>query len=67
MSQPSSKELLARHAEYLKEHNPIPTFEELAKEGVDFKPVAVITCADPRCVPERFFKLDIGGQCFVPM
>lgn len=65
MAQPTAKELLARHGEYVKGHEPLPTFEEIAQTGVEFMPVLIVSCPDPRCIPEKFFKLEVGGQCFV--
>lgn len=59
MALPTSRDLLSRNAEYCQTHSPTPYFEEIYGKGNRLPTVAIITCADPRCVPEQFLKLDL--------
>ena len=60
MSNPvSTNSLLARHATYLSTHQPFPTFAELGAQG-KIGHLAVVTCADPRCIPENFLGIQPG-------
>lgn len=60
MSNPvSTNSLLARHATYLPTHQPFPTFAELGPQG-KIGHLAVVTCADPRCIPENFLGIQPG-------
>jgi carbonic anhydrase len=60
MSDPvSTNSLLARHATYLPTHQPFPTFAELGPQG-KIGHIAVVTCADPRCIPENFLGIRPG-------
>ncbi|KAJ9651179.1 hypothetical protein H2198_009534 [Neophaeococcomyces mojaviensis] len=60
MAPPTAQELFNRNVEYKDTHPPIPSFEELYASGDQAATVAVITCADPRCIPENFLKLNVG-------
>jgi carbonic anhydrase len=51
--------LQARHEAYLPTHQPIPTFAELGPLG-KIGHLAVVTCADPRCIPENFLGINTG-------
>lgn len=55
-------ELLARNKAKLHSHQPIPTLEELkAMMGGSIPPqLMVVSCADPRCIPENFLDLHTG-------
>lgn len=55
----STDVLLARHATYLPTHNAFPTFADLAPLG-KIPHVLVVTCADPRCIPENFLGINPG-------
>lgn len=55
---PTVIDLLGRNAEYKAVHSPIATFEERFRSGMNPPSVAIVTCADPRCIPENFLKLD---------
>lgn len=60
MSTPISTDtLLDRNKAYLPSHQPLPTFAQLATMNVP-PPVMVVTCADPRCIPENFLGLQTG-------
>ena len=60
MSTPVSTDtLLARNEAYIPSHQPLPTFAQLAALKVPPPPM-VVTCADPRCVPEDFLGLQPG-------
>lgn len=54
---PSTADLIGRHSEYATKHEPIATFQERVQAGQKLPNVAIITCADPRCIPEDFLKL----------
>lgn len=53
------KILLDRHTNGVHHHQPIPTFGEIAEMGKT-PHIAVVTCADPRCIPENFLHLNTG-------
>lgn len=57
-SPPTVQELLARHAKGQASHEPITTIEERVKAGGQAPKVFVVTCADPRCIPEKFLHLE---------
>lgn len=59
MTLPTTQDLLSRNAEYSRTHEPIPLFEEVYGSGNRLPTVAVVTCADPRCIPEKFFDVDL--------
>ena len=60
MSSPlSTNVLINRNKAYLPSHQPIPTFAELMPIG-KIPHVMVVTCADPRCIPENFLGLKTG-------
>ncbi|KAI9665093.1 MAG: hypothetical protein M1821_006541 [Bathelium mastoideum] len=50
-------DLLQRNTDYVSRHTPAPFLSEFEKIGKPAPAVAVVTCADPRCVPETFFDL----------
>ncbi|TKA57549.1 hypothetical protein B0A55_12413 [Friedmanniomyces simplex] len=59
MSSPLSTDvLLARNKAYLPTHQPIPTRADIISV-IGYMPpqIMVVTCADPRCIPETFLKL----------
>jgi carbonic anhydrase len=58
-SELSTNVLLARHKSYLPSHQPFPTFAELAPLG-KLPHIMVVTCADPRCIPENFLGINPG-------
>lgn len=58
-SAPNVQEFISRHAEYQHHHDPISTFDEWFTAGGEGPKVAVVTCADPRCIPERFLNLNM--------
>jgi Carbonic anhydrase len=58
-SELSTNVLLARHKAYLPSHQPFPTFAELAPLG-KIPHIMVVTCADPRCIPENFLGINPG-------
>ena len=61
MSEPlSTNTLVSRHATtYLPSHCAFPTFAELAPLG-KLPHFVVVTCADPRCIPENFLSTAPG-------
>lgn len=60
MSSPLTTDaLVTRNKAYATNHQPIPTFADLAP--LELIPhVMVVTCADPRCIPEKFLGLNTG-------
>lgn len=54
---PSAADLVVRNTEYAMKHDPIATFQERIESGLKLPSVAIVTCADPRCIPEDFLKL----------
>lgn len=56
-SVPSTADLIGRNAEYAIRHEPIASFQERIGAGSQLPSVAVIACADPRCIPGEFLKL----------
>ncbi|OCT49639.1 carbonate hydratase [Cladophialophora carrionii] len=56
----NAQALIDRHTASVKDHQPIPTFEEIVQSGHDLPNILIITCADPRCIPEHIFKLQTG-------
>lgn len=55
---PSVANLVSRNSEYRAHHEPIATFQARLESGSKLPGVAVVTCADPRCIPENFLKLE---------
>ncbi|TVY65516.1 Carbon disulfide hydrolase [Lachnellula suecica] len=50
-------ELASRNKKIAAAHQPIPTFAEMGEMGVGLPHVIVLTCVDPRCIPEYFLNL----------
>ncbi|KAL1901021.1 hypothetical protein Sste5346_002086 [Sporothrix stenoceras] len=42
------------------QHKPLPFLQELREQGSQGPSTIIITCLDPRCVPETFFDLHAG-------
>lgn len=55
---PTVADLIVRNAEYKAQHESIATLQERAGSGLKGPSVAIVTCADPRCIPENFLKLN---------
>lgn len=54
----TTQDLLARNAAYKPSHHPIPTFAQIAPpDGSKLNLPMIITCLDPRCIPEHFLSL----------
>ncbi|KAK0707323.1 carbonic anhydrase [Lasiosphaeris hirsuta] len=53
-------QLLERNKATSASHDPIPTFGELKAARAPLPKTLVVTCLDPRCIPEEFFKLKVG-------
>lgn len=62
---PNVKDLLQRNADIVATHQPIDTFVEHFKAGKQAPDVAIVTCADPRCIPERFLNLNLWDAVVV--
>ena len=56
---PTVAELVSRNDRVLSTHQPLPTFKENAEAGIGPPRVAIISCADPRVTPEKFFDLGV--------
>jgi len=56
--QPTVAQLLERNRALAKDHKPLWLIPEIRSLGLKLSSTLVITCADPRCVPERFFGLN---------
>jgi carbonic anhydrase len=54
---PSIEELVSRNDKSLATHIPLSTFEESNAAGIGLPKVAIISCADPRVTPEKYFNL----------
>ncbi|KAI1629233.1 carbonic anhydrase [Exophiala viscosa] len=54
----TSQELLQRHEATLSGFTPIPFFSEMTPDQLCR--MLIITCADPRCIPENIFGLKTG-------
>ncbi|KIW10464.1 hypothetical protein PV08_11428 [Exophiala spinifera] len=54
----TSQELLQRHEASLVNFEPLPLLSEL--EPAQMPRMLIITCADPRCIPENIFNLHTG-------
>ncbi|KAK1757098.1 carbonic anhydrase [Echria macrotheca] len=52
--------LLQRNEETSKTHTPIPTLAELKAAGSPGPKTMIVTCMDPRCIPEVFMNINIG-------
>jgi carbonic anhydrase len=56
-SEISINALLARNKSYLPSHQPLSTIAELAPLD-KFPHILVVTCADGRCIPEKFLSIN---------
>ncbi|KIX92762.1 uncharacterized protein Z520_11614 [Fonsecaea multimorphosa CBS 102226] len=56
----TAQDIIDRHAATLKEHKPIPTFAEMQERKLEMPHILIISCADPRCIPENIFNLKTG-------
>ncbi|KAK5701514.1 hypothetical protein LTR97_004329 [Elasticomyces elasticus] len=56
----STTTLLGRNKDHVSTHQPIPTMAQIMGAGGLPPQVVVITCADPRCMPESFLGLQMG-------
>jgi carbonic anhydrase len=54
------QDLLDRNANNLPAYQSIPTIAEIQASGGALPHIIVITCADPRCIPENFLHLNTG-------
>jgi carbonic anhydrase len=54
---PSLEELVSRNDKSLATHTPLGTFQENVAAGIGPPRVAIISCADPRVTPEKYFNL----------
>lgn len=54
---PSIEELISRNDKSLATHTPLKTFQEIGAAGIGPSRVAIISCADPRVTPEKYFNL----------
>ncbi|KAF2099153.1 carbonic anhydrase [Rhizodiscina lignyota] len=50
-------DLVERNKELAKSYTPRPFFTEFAAMGIPMPKILIVTCADPRCVPESFLGL----------
>ncbi|TAQ84039.1 hypothetical protein B7494_g7627 [Chlorociboria aeruginascens] len=62
---PTVQELLKRNQAISATHSPIPTLAELSDLGIDRPHLIVLTCIDPRCVPEKYLDLHFGEGVLV--
>ncbi|EED17478.1 conserved hypothetical protein [Talaromyces stipitatus ATCC 10500] len=53
----TTNDLLARNYEASQNHKPLPTFAESRSAGQGPPRIALISCCDPRVVPEEYFGL----------
>jgi len=57
--------LVERNSETAKKHNPIPTLAELGAMGKDAPHIMVLSCMDPRVVPEKFLNIQFEDGVLV--
>lgn len=55
---PTVKDLVERNENCKHEHKPIATLKDHFNAGNEGPKIAIIACADPRCIPEQFLHLD---------
>jgi carbonic anhydrase len=53
-------ELVARNEKHVATHTPLPTIPEIATLGLDPVKIIIVSCADPRVIPEQIFGLNPG-------
>jgi len=58
MSAPTLAELLERNRAHAVSHTPLPTVAEMGASGAPGPRVLIVTCADPRCEPYQFMKIE---------
>ncbi|KIW84748.1 hypothetical protein Z517_00136 [Fonsecaea pedrosoi CBS 271.37] len=56
----TAQEVIDRHGSTLGHHKRIPTFAEMQEQGIELPHILIISCADPRCIPENIFQLKTG-------
>jgi carbonic anhydrase len=56
MAPPTVAELVQRNEKHVATHQPLPTFPEMT----DPPKIMIVSCADPRVVPEQIFGLNLG-------
>lgn len=54
---PTVEQLIERNKQYAASASPLPFISELASEKLPTPDIVVLTCADPRCIPEQFLGL----------
>ena len=54
------EELVSRNDSYAAFHQPLPTFKELDEAGAEITKLAIVSCCDPRIIPEKYFDLAPG-------
>jgi carbonic anhydrase len=54
---PTVVELVSRNGQVSLTHQPLPTFKENGEAGMGPPRIAIISCADPRVTPEKYFNL----------
>jgi carbonic anhydrase len=53
-------ELVARNEKHVATHTPLPTLPEIATLKLDPPKIMIVSCADPRVIPEQIFGLNPG-------
>ncbi|MCJ1452082.1 hypothetical protein MMC28_002423 [Mycoblastus sanguinarius] len=51
------KDLLERNKAFAANFKPFPLLSELGDAGMSPPSILIVTCADPRCIPEQFLNL----------
>ncbi|KAM0805785.1 carbonic anhydrase [Usnea florida] len=59
---PTVEQLIERNKQYAASASSHPLISELASENLPTPNVVVLTCADPRCIPERFLGLGTDNR-----
>ena len=60
----SLNDLIERNKKYAASHQPLPTFPEIAELKIEPPQIIIVSCADPRVIPENFFQL-CPGECII--
>lgn len=61
MAPPTVAELVQRNEKHVATHQPLPTFPEMT----DPPKIMIVSCSDPRVVPEQIFGLNLGEAAVI--
>jgi carbonic anhydrase len=58
-------ELVKRNEKHVAAHTPLPTFPEMKALKLDPPKIIIVSCADPRVIPEQIFGLNPGEAVII--